>query len=88
MLKIKEGWLFLISGWTGIFTVLKSDLKNVFLQKKICFFAGLDSQPNGWYVKVRQAFQVPLQSGLATSRGSKDLECKRRNLKPRRWEGV
>jgi len=39
MLEIKEGWLFLISGWTGIFTVLKSDFKKMlFLQKKRCAF--------------------------------------------------
>lgn len=50
-------------------------------------FSGLDNQPSGWYVKVRQAFQVPLESGLAASRKSKVLECKRRNLKPRPWGG-
>lgn len=50
MLEIKEEWFFLISEWTGIFMVLKFDLK-CFAEKYA--FAGLDNQPSGWYVKVR-----------------------------------
>lgn len=34
MLEIKEEWFFLISGWTGIFMVLKFDFKKCFFAEK------------------------------------------------------
>lgn len=42
--------------------VLKFDLKMLFGRKKICFFAGLDNQPSGWY-EGEASLQVPLESG-------------------------
>lgn len=58
------------------FTFLKSDQK-----KKKSFFAGLDSHPSWWDRKVRQAFQVSLQSGIQGP-GVQEEEPR---LRP--WEG-
>ena len=65
------------------FNFLKSDQK----KKQKCFFAGLDSHPSGWDGKVRQAFQVSLQSGLVAPQGIQGPGVQEEEPRLRPWEG-